>query len=141
MMLKKIGVTGTRRGLVAAQRAALLGLMQAFGGACQLHHGDDMGVDAEADVLARALGWRVVTHPPLLSGHRAYRASAEPRQPRPFLERNRDIVAEVGGLLACPGMMVEEQRSGTWATVRYARERGVPVVIVWPDGSVSRERC
>lgn len=56
-------------------------------------------------------------------------------EPRPPLERNRDVVDASDVLLACPGGMAEEQRSGTWATIRYARKAGKPVVIVWPDGT------
>ncbi len=46
------------------------------------------------------------------------------------LDRNRDIVAAVSILIAAPETDIEEQRSGTWATVRYARKKGIPVVIV-----------
>jgi hypothetical protein len=42
-------------------------------------------------------------------------------------------------LAACP-KGPEERRSGTWATVRYARKTGKPVVIFWPDGTVTEEK-
>lgn len=42
-----------------------------------------------------------------------------------------DMVAEDGVLLAFPRTPVEQRRgSGTWATIRYARKVGVPVIMV-----------
>jgi predicted Rossmann fold nucleotide-binding protein DprA/Smf involved in DNA uptake len=35
--------------------------------------------------------------------------------------------------------MEEELRSGTWATVRYARRIGRPITLLFPDGGVLRE--
>jgi hypothetical protein len=60
-------------------------------------------------------------------------------QPREPLERDRIIVRVVAGLVATPNTMAEELRSGTWYTIRQARKRGVPVLIVWPDGSLTIE--
>jgi hypothetical protein len=40
--------------------------------------------------------------------------------------------------LACPRGYTEELRSGTWATIRYARKTGVPYVIIFPDRTVER---
>jgi hypothetical protein len=54
----------------------------------------------------------------------------------PALVRNRSVVeAAFGGLLiACP-KGPEVWRSGTWATIRYARRRGCVPLIFWPDGT------
>jgi hypothetical protein len=41
--------------------------------------------------------------------------------------------------VAAPRTPIETLRSGTWATVRYARAYGRPVWIVLPDGSVRVE--
>jgi predicted Rossmann fold nucleotide-binding protein DprA/Smf involved in DNA uptake len=59
--------------------------------------------------------------------------------PRPYLVRNRDIVDVCNLLLATPGGTVEQLRSGTWATIRYARRIGRPVWIVFPNGEVRKE--
>jgi len=53
----------------------------------------------------------------------------------PYLLRNHRIVDAVARMVACP-KGEEELRSGTWATVRYARKCGKPVTIIWPDGVV-----
>ena len=61
---------------------------------------------------------------------------------RQFLSEQVDlsVVAEgVNGLIAAPGGFVEERRSGTWATIRYARQAGRRIWVVKPDGSVSFE--
>lgn len=46
------------------------------------------------------------------------------------LARNRRIVAAVDVLIAAPETDREELRSGTWATIRYARAAGKPVVML-----------
>jgi len=61
------------------------------------------------------------------------------RNPKPYLERNHNIVDESELLIACPKSKEEELRSGTWATVRYARKKGVRIILIYPDGSVSEE--
>ncbi len=58
---------------------------------------------------------------------------------KPYLARNRDIVNAADVLIAGPGGMEEIMRSGTWATVRYARKKQKPVIIVYPNGEVVRE--
>ena len=56
-----------------------------------------------------------------------------------YLERNRDIVDACDILIACPRTLKEELRSGTWATVRYARKVGKPVAILWNNGKYDYE--
>jgi hypothetical protein len=53
----------------------------------------------------------------------------------PPLDRNKMMVDDCEALIATPRLMVEELRSGTWSTIRYARKCRKPVHIVWPDGS------
>lgn len=50
-------------------------------------------------------------------------------------KRNHDIVDATEWLIATPKKF-EEIRSGTWATVRYAKKVKKPVTIIWPDGSI-----
>jgi butyrate kinase len=134
-----IGFTGTRRDLPHAQALALARILTA----CQpseLHHGDCIGADALAHQIAKALGWRVVSHPGQVAVIlRANMVADEIRPARPPLDRNDDIVSETARLIACPGSDHEEIRSGTWSTVRTARRLGKPRTIVWPDGRVDEE--
>ena len=57
--------------------------------------------------------------------------------PKPYMKRNQDIVDASQGLIATPHGP-EEVRSGTWATIRRARKKGIPICIVYPNGKVER---
>jgi len=39
-------------------------------------------------------------------------------------------------MIATPGEVDEQLRSGTWSTVRFARKQGKPVHVILPDGRV-----
>lgn len=133
-----VGFSGTRRGLTDAQRSALaveLGL-----DATEVHHGDCVGADHQAHLVARFLGLRVVVHPPRERAWRAWCRGAEVREPDGYLRRNSAIVAESERLVACPSSAREQGRgSGTWHAVRVARRTGVPLRVLLPDGRVMKE--
>lgn len=101
-----------------------------------LHHGDCVGSDYQAHALAREMGHFVVIHPPLDDKLRAFAVADLERQPKPYLDRNKDVVDETEILVATPKTRVEELRSGTWATIRYAKKQGKPIIIIYPDGDV-----
>lgn len=138
----KVAFTGTTAGLTEAQFAALGEFMSGLPGANTLHHGVAVGADAQAHDLALGLGWSVVGHPGVRKdGTAAKRAHwltgfTEMLPELRFLRRNRAIVAGASILLATPRGPERMRGSGTWATVRYARAAGVPVLLFWPDGSV-----
>lgn len=127
-----LGFTGTKDGMTRAQyKVASVHLMQRWG---ELHHGDCVGADKQAHLSVIGTCTRVVIHPADVPPHlRAGCIGHEVRDPKPPLERNRDIVDETACLLAAPDGP-ERLRSGTWATVRYALKTGKPVTIIMPDG-------
>lgn len=128
-----VGFTGTRNGLTDPQTAALATLLVSLA-PLTLHHGDCIGADARAHEIALAAGWPIVLHPPSAHFLQAHcQAWTERREPLPYLERNQQIVRECSVLVACPDGP-ELARSGTWSTVRFARQMGRPVTVVWPDG-------
>ena len=49
------------------------------------------------------------------------------------LDRNKDIVDSCDIIIATPKEFKEVLRSGTWATIRYARKQGKEVVVIYPD--------
>lgn len=51
---------------------------------------------------------------------------------KPPLERDMDIAKNCDILFVTPRTLREERRSGTWATVRYARKLGKMVVVLDP---------
>lgn len=133
----KIGFTGTQRGMTEAQKECVRVLLAAYGLESEFHHGDCIGADAEAHQLAWIRDIKVVIHPPKNPNKRAFCQGAWiEREPKNYLSRNHDIVDAASVLIATPGEAEEQLRSGTWATIRYARKRGKRVMLVRPDGSI-----
>jgi len=132
-----IGFTGTRNMISRAAGLALTDRLRKLQ-PCEFHHGDCMGADAAAATAARSLNIEVHGHPPTKSKLRAYVTSDVWYEPKDYIPRNHDIVDAGDIIIACPGN-VEEVRSGTWATVRYARKKGKPIIIIYPDGTVVEE--
>lgn len=136
-MNMSLGFTGTRHGMTPAQRECLAHWLPRYAG---FHHGDCFGADEQAHQLAHRLGVPIVVHPPLTDRLRAFcRPAAVVHERKPYKERNHAIVDATSELLAAPDGP-ERLQSGTWATVRYARRRGKPVAIVYPDGSLELRR-
>lgn len=102
-----------------------------------MHHGDCVGADAQFHALVREIlpDARIVIHPPLSDSKRAFCDGDETKEARAYLARNRDIVRDSDVLLAAPQSSEEILRSGTWATIRFARKRNHPVILVPPDTS------
>lgn len=135
---ERVGVTGTREGATAAQLARLLStlwLLRDRRGAKYLHHGDCLGVDQQAAEMARELGYTIVGHPPKINVLRAFFPSDEEREPDEYLPRDRKIADEVDLLIGLPADVHPRPRSGTWYTIKYAREIGRTVAIIQPNGT------
>ena len=135
----RVGFTGTQEGLTKGQHAKLSETLRALHaegeGISHFHHGDCIGADSEAHGIVRALFSRVfiVGHIPEKNDKRGFNECDEERIPLPYLTRNRCIVDEVDVMIACPKEREETVRSGTWSTVRYAREIGRRLIIVFPQ--------
>jgi len=118
----KLGVTATRDGMSDEQKQDFHDFL-IWEDVGELHHGDCVGGDADAHEIAMEVGGiYIVVHPPTDPKHRAFCEGHEIRPEKPYLERNKDIVDETEQLFAAPrDRHVEERRSGTWHTIRYAR--------------------
>jgi predicted Rossmann fold nucleotide-binding protein DprA/Smf involved in DNA uptake len=144
-----IGFTGTRFGLTPAQGAALADVVlrpacyyaeRHLNGGCR---GADremfaylLGLDGVIEVLPGSVeqaAWAEEQRASLL-GRRYIIHEVEP-----YLARDLKIALRCNRLIACPGTATEQLRSGTWATVRYARKAGKPITLVLPDGQVVEE--
>lgn len=126
------------------QRAAFTELVSPFGlYASEFHHGCAPGSDFQAAIIAREWGLVVIGHPGkskrggVLSNLTAANHLTLP--PQEYLKRNHTIVDRGNMLVAAPRNGMEEQRSGTWATIRYARKLKRPIYIVWLDGNITQE--
>jgi hypothetical protein len=138
----RVGFTGTRDGMTADQLAAMATWLSCRPDVTEFHHGDCVRADDQAANLVYTQGWQwfdalIVAHPPTVESRRAFNIHASRTlPPLPYLERNRHIVDACDLLLACPKFDREQDRGGTWYTIRFTREVGKPVVIFWPDGRV-----
>ena len=136
MVAIKIGMTGTREG--ASQEALnsfyryLMTIVVE-----EAHHGDCVGADQQFHQLVTQRGIKTIVHPPIKGVYRAHCQGTEIRECKDYLDRNRDIVDECDILVAFPKSKVEEARSGTWYTVRYSYKQDKPVMLFYPDGSMS----
>jgi hypothetical protein len=101
-----------------------------------VRHGDAIGADSDFHKIAQNLGIPIVIHPSTLIEQRAFSKGAiKEFAPLPPLERNRIIVDSSDFIIAAPGETHEVLRSGTWATIRYAKRRGKKLYIIYPNGS------
>lgn len=102
------------------------------------HHGDCLGADEEFHELVRETvpTAKIHGHPPLARRYRADCRFDVLHEEREYLERDHNIVDSCDVLIACPGEAHERIRSGTWATVRYARKKDHRRVVISPDGMI-----
>jgi hypothetical protein len=148
MSVKKIGITGSRRGLSKTQITEFIRSLSEYSNV-EIHHGDCLGVDEGIHTLLFKEKWenpkeiRIFIHPPTDTKQRSYcenkfsgndimvhcYATSE------YLDRNQKIVESCDELWAFPDGP-EKLRSGTWSTVRYAKKRNKPVRIFFEDGSL-----
>lgn len=126
-----IGITGTREGMTDHQLRAVGRYLADRNG--EFHHGDCVGVDVQAARIAKYFGYRVVSHPPVDAVMRAFHDSDEIREPLGYLARDRKIVESVELLLVVPKHTEWQSSGGTWYTHDYAKKKGVPIVMFWPE--------
>lgn len=145
-MTLHVGVTGSRDGADPGQLAILstrLGDLynETPDGILVLHHGCCLGVDQQTHDIAWLRGYRIIGHPPT---NKRYRANVQDGphwtpgfdrmlDPKPYLERDVDIVTAVELLFVLPsGLERDQPRSGTWYTFRAAIARDVRTILIPP---------
>jgi len=106
----------------------------------QVHHGDCINSDARFNAICnmRIIPPEIHIHPPDNPKKRAWCIGDIMYEEKPYMKRNQDIVNASGVLIATPHGP-EVVRSGTWATIRRARKKGIPIYIVYPNGKVEQE--
>jgi len=125
------------------QKDGVWSVLQAFQPE-EVHHGDCIGSDEDFHYLCRELVSRpdIHIHPPDNPSKRAF---CEPvlkdfiHLEKPYMKRNDDIVADSHALVATPKGEEVRRGSGTWATIRRARKKGIPIYIIYPDGRFEQE--
>jgi len=133
----KIGFTGTQSGITDYQMDAIAEALRTLKkhGFDEFHHGDCQGADTIASSIAIALDYKIILHPPINQSKRGWNACDYERPAKDYLDRNHDIVDEADFMIATPFRDVEELRSGTWATIRYAMKKLKRMIIIYPTKS------
>lgn len=135
-----VAFTGTLRGMTGQQYDRVCGVYEHLQPDYANHgcaEGADRGFHGIANKIPRGL------HPSNEKQHQwALANSRNPDVihpiilgPRPELKRNLKMVKLSECLIAAPRSTTEILRSGTWATIRYARKAMLPIYICWPDGT------
>lgn len=133
----KVGITGTQDGLNHVQLKLvnyfLCGLYYHHDIEVEIHEGQCIGADEQISQLARNLGFKVIGHPPLNQSKVSTFVPDVMLPPLDYLDRNHAIVDDGWNLLiAAPKTNKEVLRSGTWATIRYARRQHRPIQYIMP---------
>lgn len=138
----KVGFTGTQQGMTNNQKAMVIGLLSKEKPEIA-HHGGCIGADTEFDdICYRFLPRHIITvvHPSNIFGKRGrWHPTNYTRGVKPSLERNKNIVDESDFIIATPKETAEVLRSGTWATIRYARKTGKHLYTVYPNNTYKEE--
>lgn len=134
ILMRKFGFTGTQGTPTIFQRSTFVSWLRTRARpGDEFHHGDCIGADEFAHFIAQALELDIHVHPADIKAKRAYCVGDTIYAAQAPLTRNDVIAEECDELVALPKTQEEELRSGTWATVRYARNRGKRVTIIGPE--------
>jgi hypothetical protein len=130
-------ITGTVDGWTSAQCAYVTEFLK--NQRPRVLHGAARGVDSECHDIARWFALPIWVHPGSVKSNLANLDMTSPlccvEPPAPPLVRNMTMVNRAHLVIAVP-RGEEQLRSGTWATIRYARKQGKHLVIVYPSGRV-----
>lgn len=140
----KIGFTGTQVGMTPMQLLKVAQMI-AKNALTEAHIGDCVGADSEflqlvqlANTNKQFAHIKTHGHVPLNPSKRVFGKYDVEHPPKAYLDRNHDIVDASDVMIATPKENEEQQRSGTWATIRYAKRTGTKLVIVFPDGNIKK---
>ncbi len=123
----KIGFTGTQLGMSQHQKEQFVVKMFELS-PTEFHHGDCIGADAEAHDIVREFfpDVKIHIHPPIISSKRAFKQGDVIYEVDEYLKRNRIIVNSTDWLVGAPKNDIDELRSGTCSTIRYAKKHSKP---------------
>lgn len=139
-----IGFTGTRDGMTEAQEEAVKDLLLHLG-ATRLLHGACHGADRQAHRIAIGMFRDLYPARPeqlywaeqhIAPGDTIHPLPASDVKPNPEIWRNHKIVDRADVMIAAPASPIEILRSGTWATIRYAKQTEVKCYRCLPDGTI-----
>lgn len=136
-----VGFTGTQKDLTSRQ-FKVLGYLLLLLSPSEFHHGCCFGADTAAHYFALSNRIPAFLHPSIDDKKQSICPGAtQVYLKKDYIPRNHDIVDLTKLLIATPSKMVETLRSGTWATIRYAKKLKRPVLIIYPDGTIEPHFC
>lgn len=135
-----VGFTGPRDGMTLQQKTAVRSALVTLKPS-HARHGLCTGADEQFHDICREYGLYIIGHPGMDNhGKSPYRAHCDVDEIEPvlsYMERNQNIVNNSDILIATPSGFVEIRSSGTWSTIRKARNKRRTLFIVFPDGTTS----
>lgn len=135
-----LSFTGTRKGMTPRQHSIVKQILEEFE-PTQVCHGGCKGADTEFHELCVYFSIPLIevwpsnlphTQGVLKSPGVSSKCLVIYKPPQPPLDRNWDIIREADLVVACPDTAVENLRSGTWATVRYADQLDKTIKVIKP---------
>lgn len=135
----KLMFTGTQNGMTRHQSDVVYDwIVQRDHLLEEIRHGGCIGADEQFHHLCVNfnLGELIEVYPSNIPSKQAKIQCGHWHVPAPPLERNLTMVQTSEVCLATPKEKDEILRSGTWATIRYARKNHLRVFVVEPDGTV-----
>jgi hypothetical protein len=139
--MTSLGMTGNRSGLTQEAILVLTKFLETHK-IEEAHHGDCIGADSNFHDVCLSKKIKLIIHPPIENKSRAFcQGATRVNSPKKYLKRNRDIVDTTSMLIAFPPTNEEVLRSGTWSTIRYAKKKSKPILIVYPDGKTNYLSC
>jgi hypothetical protein len=135
--VENVGFSGSKEGMSKAQMDCVYQWLLELAmvpGPKRFHHGDCVGADTEAHVIAKSLGYLITLHPPIDPKYRAHLDSqCDLVMPQySYHGRNHRIVIASQVLIATPKSMIE--KGGTWNSIRHAINMSKPRVIIDRQG-------
>jgi hypothetical protein len=129
MLETHIGFTGNRYGLTQEQKTQIIQVFELYDDII-VSHGDCVGSDTDFHNLSieykqsnPTKKFLIHIYPPTDNKLRSYCVGDLIFDPKPYLQRNKNIVTNSDILIGCPIDKTKEQiRSGTWSTIRFARK-------------------
>lgn len=142
-----LGMTGSREGISKQAKLVLEDfLFTNKDRITKVHHGDCKGADSifHDEIINHNENnpdntIEIFIHPPSIKTMRNFNKGENVvnLSPKPYLDRNKDIVNSSNMLIAFPSSHKEILRSGTWSTIRYANQKNLHLYIIYPNGSVN----
>jgi len=133
----KIGFTGNRYGLTPEQKDQIILILDNYDDII-VSHGDCVGSDTDFHNIC--INYRnehpnkkirIDIYPPNNPTLRAFNQPDILMEQATYLQRNLDIIKNSSILIACPiDKNKEELRSGTWSTIRKARQQKLIIHIL-----------